>query len=100
MLVVAVGVAAGVSAEALDGDADDDEHAGERVGEVDDGDNGDPAVRASDVKARGLGVESAVASCPSGRGLVASRFGIAVGGATESPSHGLGAVVVVGGGRG
>jgi hypothetical protein len=66
MLVVAVGVASGVSAVALDGDAEVDERAGERVSEEDGGDDGDPAVWASDVRARGLGVVSAVASCPSG----------------------------------
>jgi hypothetical protein len=88
MLVVAVGVAAGVSAVALDGDAEVDEYAGERVSEEDGGDDGDPAVWASDVRARGLGVVSAVASCPSGRGLVDSWFGVAAGEAAPSPSVG------------
>jgi len=100
MLVVAVGVAAGVSAVALDGDAEVDEYAGECVGEVDGGDNGDPSVWASDVRARGLGVVSAVASCPSGRGLVVSRFGVAAGAAAPLSSRGPVTVVFGGGGRG
>ena len=43
---------------------------------------------------------SAVASCPSGRGLVVSWFGVAAGEAAPSPSRGPGAVVFGGGGRG